>query len=109
MLAHMGVLYGSPPCPGWASARHLSKCYAHVVDPRKGLFLLLTEYYVGPCNCLVWQSGMSLMGQCEPIVQILHVCSGPMQGLARDFLQAAVGQFESLGNGRVFTSWANIM
>jgi hypothetical protein len=52
---------------------------------------------------------MSLMGQCEPIVQILHAHSGPIGGLANDFLQAAVGQLKFLGNGRVFTLWANIM
>ena len=49
------------------------------------------------------------MGHCEPTVQILHARSGPMRRLARVFLQAAVGQLESLGNGRVFALRANIM
>ena len=54
-------------------------------------FLPLAKYYAGSRGSLVRQSAMPLMGQCEPIVQILRACSEPTQGLARELLQAAAG------------------
>ena len=63
----------------------------HAIGPREGLFLLLTKYYAGSRGSLVWQSAMPLIGQCEPIIQMLHACSEPTRGLAQELLQAAVG------------------
>jgi hypothetical protein len=47
-MAHMVVLHGSLPCPGWANASYLSKWYIDPMGPCEGLCLPLTEYYVGP-------------------------------------------------------------
>src|SRR5947209_114153 len=81
MLAHTGVSYGSPPCLGWASARHLFKRYPHAMGPREGLCLHLTEYHAGPRGSVVRQSAMPSMAQYESIVQMLSAWNGPMQGL----------------------------
>ena len=48
---------------------------------REGLFLPLIEYYVGLRGSLVRQSSMPLMGQSEPIAQMLCTCNGPTGGL----------------------------
>jgi hypothetical protein len=52
------------------------------MGPREGLLLLLTEYYVGLRDSPVRQSSMPLMGQNEPIAQMLCAYNGPMRGLA---------------------------
>jgi hypothetical protein len=51
------------------------------MGPCEKLFILLTEYYMGPPDSLVQQSSMPLMGQNGPIAQILYTCNGPTQGL----------------------------
>ena len=48
---------------------------------REDLFLPLIEYYVGLRGSLVRQSSMPLMGQSEPITQMLCACNGPTRGL----------------------------
>lgn len=48
----------------------ISKYYMYAVDPCEGSLFLPTEYYTGPCDVLIWQSAISLMGLCELIVQI---------------------------------------
>ena len=52
------------------------------MGPREGLFLPLIEYHVGLRNSLVRQSSMPLMGQTEPIAQMLCACNGSTREIA---------------------------
>jgi hypothetical protein len=53
----------------------------------EGLYLPLIEHYVGPCNyagphdSLMQQSVVSLVGQCQLIVQTSYSYNGPTRGL----------------------------
>ena len=56
--------------------------------------------YIGPSGSFVQQLIAGSMGQCEPIA------NWPMRGLAWHFLQAAVGQFEPIGEDNSLKTWA---
>jgi len=79
--ANPGQLYGSPHCPGWASAVQLSKCYLHAIGSRDSLVKQLT---------------MPLMGQCKPIVQMLHSFNGLTRRLYLPLTGYYAGQRSSL-------------
>jgi hypothetical protein len=64
-------------CSWSANASQSFKYYIHVVGPCEGLHLLLIGVYAGPRDTFVRRSAMSLMGQYEPIVQMLRTCGGP--------------------------------
>ena len=79
--------YGSftwqPAMPGWANVSYLSKWYVNLMGPWEGLCLPLTEHYVGlrdyagPRDSLMQQLVVSLVGQCQLIVQMSCSCNGP--------------------------------
>ena len=51
------------------------------MGPCEGLYLLQIGFYAGPRDTFVRWSAMSLMGQYEPIVQMLRTCGGPTRWL----------------------------
>ena len=51
------------------------------MGPHKALFLPLTEYYMGLCDCLVWQTSCSwLANASQSFKYYIHVV-GPCKGL----------------------------
>ena len=96
ILAHAIVSHSCLPYPWFANAGQFSKYCVYAIGPCKSLYLLLTGYHTNPCGSLVLQSAISLMGQCKPVVQMLHSCNGPMRWLCLRLTEHHAGPCSSL-------------
>jgi len=107
------------PCKGlrtrsfrllWANLSSLARSVHLYCGPMQASCLAaicLTEISPSPCDILVQQPKLCLIGQCILIGKNIWCMNGPMQGLAPKTLYAAVGQLKFIRKVNAFASQAN--